>query len=403
MDTYSAQDIKAAVPLSRYLADMGVTVRGGRCIAAWRDGDGWNVSVDDGGGKWYDHARNCGGSVIDLCMVMERLDFQGAVRSLAARYGVAPLTASERSASWRRASRYRVRAAEPRLPAFTAEPNFVHDTLAPYLGKASMDALAERSPFPVDWMAAVQTDLFLTAGWKPHEYLNFGNSDRKVRTGTIGVDLRTVDGWRTVDGVPPVHFNDGNPEFDMGLASAPWWTGNQFDTVFRSPFTGEANANGSRLTCDTVAAWRYVVLEFDHMDEPGGGLPNQCAFWMGFLDDPAWRPCLFSLVYSGWKSIHGLLAVPRGADPERLYALLEARFCSNGHTSGTDGKGRPVFQYRADPAGFIMQSGTRLAGVRRLGDVSHGRGRIQRLLYINPAMGYGWGQADRQADRNPPA
>ena len=154
---------------------------------------------------------------------------------------------------------------------------------------------------------------------------------------------------------------------------------------------------------DTVAAWRYVLLEFDHMDEPGGGLPNQCAFWMGFLDDPAWRPCLFSLVYSGWKSIHGLLAVPRGADPERLYALLEARFCSNGHTSGTDGKGRPVYQYRADPAGFIMQSGTRLAGVRRLGSVANGRGRIQRLLYINPRLGYGWGQADRQADRNPPA
>ena len=403
MDTYSAQDIKEAVPLSRYLADMGVTVRGGRCVAAWRDGDGWNVSVDDGGGKWYDHARNCGGSVIDLCMAIERLDFQGAVRSLAARYGVAPLTASERAASWRMASRHRVRAAEPRRPAFTAEPDFVHDTLAPYLGKASMDALAERSPFPVDWPREAQTDLFLSAGWRSDEWLNLGNSGRKWRRGQPGDDLRTVDGWRTIDGRQPVHFNDGNPEFDLRLYYAPWWTGGGFDCIFRNPYTGEADAEGRRLTHDCVSAFLYVLMEFDNMDEPGGDLPNQCAFWMGFLDDPAWRPCIFSLVYSGWKSIHGLLAVPRGADPERLDELLKARFCASTRTAGTGKDGAPVYPFRADPAGFTLQSGTRLAGVRRLGDVSHGRGRIQRLLYINPRLGYGWGQADRQADRNPPA
>ena len=391
MDTYSAEDIRRKIAPSRYLADMGVTVRGGRCVAAWRGGDGWNVSVDDESGKWYDHAGNSGGSVIDLCMAIERCDFQAAVRSLAARYGVAPLAASERAAAWRRSRRFSVRTAEAKRPTFAQEPGLVPDMAAPYFGKASMDALAERSPFSVDWLPAVQTDLFLTAGWAPHEYLNLGNSDRKVRIGEIGADLRTVDGWRTVDGVPPVHFNDGNPEFDMGLASAPWWTGNQFDTIFRNPFTGEANADGSRLTSDTLEAWRYVVLEFDHMDEPGGALPNQCAFWLGFLDDPGWRPYLYSLVYSGWKSLHGLLWVPRGATLERLRAKLEACFCSNGHTSGTDGKGRAVYPYRADAAGFSLQSGTRLAGVRRLGSVANGRGRIQRLLYINPAAGYGWG------------
>ena len=392
MTTYNTNDIKREVRISQYLADMDIPVRAGgsRAVATWRSGAGENVSIDDGRGVWYDHVTGGGGSVIDMCMIVEGVDFAEAVRRLGERYGVNAEALEAKVERRNEARSFRGRARPPE-PTFAQEPDLVPDMAAPYFGKASMDALAERSPFSVDWLPAVQTDLFLTAGWAPHEYLNLGNSDRKVRIGEIGADLRTVDGWRTVDGVPPVHFNDGNPEFDMGLASAPWWTGNQFDTIFRNPFTGEANADGSRLTSDTLEAWRYVVLEFDHMDEPGGDLPNQCAFWMGFLDDPAWRPCLFSLVYSGWKSIHGLLAVPRGADPDRLYALLEARFCSNGHTSGTDGKGRPVYQYRADPAGFIMQSGTRLAGVRRLGDVSHGRGRIQRLLYINPCLGYGWG------------
>ena len=392
MTTYNTNDIKREVKISQYLADMDIPVRAGgaRAVATWRGGDGESVSIDDGRGVWYDHVTGNGGTVIDLCMAVEGVDFKDAVCRLGERYGLNAETLETGVARRNEARRFRGRA-RPSAPTFAQTPELVPGMAAPYFGKASMDALAERSPFSVDWLPAVQTDLFLTAGWKPHEYLNFGNSDRKVRIGEIGVDLRTVDGWRTVDGMAPAHFNDGNPEFDLRLYYAPWWTGNQFDTVFRSPFTGEANANGSRLTCDTVAAWRYVCLEFDHLDEPGGDLPNQCAFWMGFLDDPAWRPCLFSLVYSGWKSIHGLLAVPRGADPDRLYALLEARFCSNGHTSGTDGKGRPVYQYRADPAGFIMQSGTRLAGVRRLGDVSHGRGRIQRLLYINPCLGYGWG------------
>ncbi len=325
-------------------------------------------------------------------MAMGRLFFHGAVRALTARCGVARRTAAERSASWRTASRYRVRTTEPRRPAFTARPYFVHDTLAPYLGKASMDALAERSPFPVDWTREAQTDLFLSAGWRADEWLNFGNSGQKWRKGQPGDDLRTVDGWRTVDGVPPVHFNDGNLEFDLHLNSAPWWTGGGFDCIFRNPYTGEADAEGRRLTNDCVAALRYVVLEFDHMDEPGGDLPNQCALWAGLLDDPVWRPCIFSLVYSGWKSLHGLLSVPRGADPERLEELLNARFCASTRTAGTGKDGAPVYPFRADPAGFTMQSGTRLAGALRLGNRHAGGGRVQRLVYINPAAGYGWGR-----------
>ena len=76
-----------------------------------------------------------------------------------------------------------------------------------------------------------------------------------------------------------------------------------------------------------------------------------------------------------------------------------ARFCASTRTAGTGKDGAPVYPFRADPAGFTLQSGTRLAGALRIGNRNAGGGRIQRLLYINPRLGYGWGQAaDRPND-----
>lgn len=44
----------------------GGQLRGRRGQAWWRGGDGWNVSLDDRGGVWYDHREGTGGGVLDL-------------------------------------------------------------------------------------------------------------------------------------------------------------------------------------------------------------------------------------------------------------------------------------------------------------------------------------------------
>lgn len=84
-----AEKVKAAVKLSRYITDQGIAVKGGRCIAKWRDGKRESVSIDDEAGTWCDHGNgDAGGSVIDLCMTIENRSAQNAITTLAERYGL---------------------------------------------------------------------------------------------------------------------------------------------------------------------------------------------------------------------------------------------------------------------------------------------------------------------------
>lgn len=80
--------VKAAVSIRQYLTDRGYTIRGNRTQAKWRDGTGYNVSIDEKKGVWHDHKAGTGGSVIDLCMAVEGLDKSAALHALADRYGV---------------------------------------------------------------------------------------------------------------------------------------------------------------------------------------------------------------------------------------------------------------------------------------------------------------------------
>jgi len=48
----------------------GSKLRHGRGQAWWRDGDGWNVSLDNRKGTWFDHSRGEGGGVIDLIVAV---------------------------------------------------------------------------------------------------------------------------------------------------------------------------------------------------------------------------------------------------------------------------------------------------------------------------------------------
>lgn len=80
--------VKAAVGIRQYLTDSGYAIRGNRTQATWRGGTGYNVSINNSQGTWYDHKGGQGGSVIDLCMAVEGLDRAAALRALADRYGV---------------------------------------------------------------------------------------------------------------------------------------------------------------------------------------------------------------------------------------------------------------------------------------------------------------------------
>jgi hypothetical protein len=54
---------------------LGLDVKRGRCRAAWRNGDGWNVALDDERGAWYDFVGNDSGGVLALierCLGCER-------------------------------------------------------------------------------------------------------------------------------------------------------------------------------------------------------------------------------------------------------------------------------------------------------------------------------------------
>lgn len=62
----AAQVVKATSISRVWRALGGGELRRGRGQAWWRSGDGWNVSLNDRGGVWYDHRDGVGGGILDL-------------------------------------------------------------------------------------------------------------------------------------------------------------------------------------------------------------------------------------------------------------------------------------------------------------------------------------------------
>lgn len=84
----TAPEIIGRVPITSVVAALGGTVRHGRCRAFWRDGDGFNVSLNDERGAWFDHARGEGGGVLDVIQRALSCDRKAALQWLADRAGV---------------------------------------------------------------------------------------------------------------------------------------------------------------------------------------------------------------------------------------------------------------------------------------------------------------------------
>ena len=81
----------------------GPELRHNRGPAFWRDGDGLNVSIDEGRGVFFDHARNEGGGILDFVQAVHGCSRQDALRWVANFYamplddGKPVLTAERRS------------------------------------------------------------------------------------------------------------------------------------------------------------------------------------------------------------------------------------------------------------------------------------------------------------------
>lgn len=91
MNHFNADDVRK-IRIADYLESRNIKVKGGRCAAVWRGGDNPQaVAIDTAKNTWCDHGDGGrGGSVIDLVMVAEGMDFPDAVDALGQRFGLAP-------------------------------------------------------------------------------------------------------------------------------------------------------------------------------------------------------------------------------------------------------------------------------------------------------------------------
>jgi len=139
------------------------------------------------------------------------------------------------------------------------------------------------------------------------------------------------------------------------------------EIVRPNPFSGQQgttrDGKPSFIAQSMIADYRHMVFEFDSLP-----IDVQCQFWAGFIMQSALP--LVSLVYSGNKSLHGVIRVdaPDAINWQRYRERIIALFSSDADKS-----------YRLDPQALHPLTGTRLAGVKR-----QSTGRWQELLWITP-------------------
>lgn len=196
-----------------------------------------------------------------------------------------------------------------------------------------------------DWLARrVQCEQQLLALFSRQDLLHVFSPNAPT-VGALGVNIRSLGDWL---------------ENDEGVH--PDRTG---EIVRPNPLTGDAGktqgGKESYIAQSCIKELRHMVFEFDGM-----ALEDQCRFWGGFVR----RGCLplVSLVYSGNKSIHGVIRVD-APDIGAWNRYREKVLC----LFASDGDGR----YRLDPQALHPLIGTRLAGA-----VRGSTGKIQELLWV---------------------
>ena len=263
---------------------------------------------------------------------------------------------------WRRY----VTRAKPKPPQ--TFPRYVRDMVAAGGEEATSADLLALSPLrvPMDGNRT-QTDAFLRSLFAPADQLHIFRDDTPT-IGRPGVNLMPCRDWLA--------------RIDQGDAIGG-------DLIVPNPFTGaeDVTTEGKKsyIAQSCLARFPFIVIEFDDIKYAFGGdiakgLRWQCAFWRGLLATSPLAPKVASIVYSGGKSLHGLLHVGCRtlADWQNVRDQLRRLLAADPYHC-TDADGRVKYPYRADEQAMHPRTGTRLPGVRRFDN-----GRSQRLLYLNP-------------------
>jgi len=191
----------------------------------------------------------------------------------------------------------------------------------------------------------VQCEMQLLAYFAPTEIIHVFRPDRPS-VGERGKNLRSLGPWLTDP-------SGTHPDLVGEIVRPNPFTGSQGTTK---------DGKASYIAQDCLAAYRHMVFEFDNL-----ALDDQCRFWAGFVRKSTLP--LVSLVYSGNKSIHGIVRVDASdvgtwkSYRERILRLF---------ASDRD-KRRQL-----DPQALHPLTGTRLAGVCR-----RSTGKLQELLWVD--------------------
>ncbi len=202
-----------------------------------------------------------------------------------------------------------------------------------------VEALWESSPVRIDWPPEDDAAHVLRALYNTDEYLFIGT---RYQPGIVGDTLRTAGEWLA--------------HFEAGRTSGPHWIPN--------PLSGQpgptADGEGETLRGDSnVAAWRFVVCEFDGISHAA-----QAALFLTA------RLPLAAVVDSGGESLHGWLRADV-ADAATWEREIE----------------RDLFPRLLEPLGAdrACKNDARLS--RTPGHLRADTGNRQRLLYLNPNAG----------------
>jgi len=209
--------------------------------------------------------------------------------------------------------------------------------------RGTLQSLMASSPLPVPRKHKDQTDLFLATRYSPEELLFCG---AWKETGKIGENIRTASQWRE--------------RFAATSIEPP-------ETFIVNPLTGaegrSQEGKPSFRCAETVAAWRYLLLEFDQMS-----LADQLRFWSGVIETGSLP--VRSITFSGGKSLHGIVEFPPGFTAEQWRAGVDrvlSTVCSP----------RAPQEQRADQACKNPDRLSRIPGAWRVD-----KGRRQFLLWL---------------------
>lgn len=169
-------------------------------------------------------------------------------------------------------------ATRPPKPVTKVAPDALSKIILAGKGATAADIMA-RSPVKIDWHEHESMPHVLEALYKPEDRIFIGDD---AVPGVLNKSIRSRDEW--------IH------EF-VGLCYCPWpkWIPN--------PLTGlpapKKSGDGTTMRGDgCVASHRFVLVEHDKLS-----LEDQVSFWMASALPVA------ALVFSGSKSIHGLVQV----------------------------------------------------------------------------------------------